>query len=60
MEKCSEIMRGVLIPLKQAGCDLKGVLELTAEHEKGIGKDVLELKVKETLRQIGARIFVEE
>lgn len=60
VERWSEIMRGVMIPLKQAGCTLKVVLELTAVHEKGIGKEVLELKVRETLRQTGTKILAEE
>lgn len=60
MEKLSEILRRVLLPLRQAGCELKVALEVTATHEKGIGKEVLELKVKETLRQVGATILKEE
>lgn len=60
IERLREIVSGVLVPLRQAGCELKVVLEVTATHEKGIGKEVLELKVKETLRQVGANILKEE
>lgn len=37
-----------------SGCELTVVLDLTARSETAIKPDALDLKVKETLRQIGA------
>lgn len=59
-DKVSDIVGGVIRPLRQAGCDLTIFLELTAYSDSGIGSEVLELRVKETLRQIGAHIVHEE
>jgi predicted AAA+ superfamily ATPase len=59
-DKVSAIVGGVIGPLRQAGSDLTVILELRARSDTGIGPEVLELKVRETLRQIGADILHEE
>jgi len=35
-------------------------VKIEAESEKGISRDTLDLKIKETLNQIGAKILEEE
>lgn len=59
-DKVSAVVGGVISPLRQAGCELTVILDLTAESDTGIRRDVLELKVRETLRQIGAQVLDEE
>lgn len=59
-DKVSTIVGGVIGPLRQAGCEITVVFDLTAQSAAGIKPDVLELKVKETLRQIGAEVLGED
>lgn len=59
-DKVSAVVGGVISPLRQAGCELTVILDLTARSDTGIRQDVLELKVRETLRQIGAQVLDEE
>lgn len=59
-DKVSAVVGGVIGPLRQAGCEITVVFDLTAQSDSGIRHDVLELKVKETLRQIGAEVLGED
>ncbi|MEM2991632.1 MAG: DUF499 domain-containing protein, partial [Halobacteria archaeon] len=56
-DKLSSIMSGVLRPLHQEGAATALEVEVCAESEMGISKDTLDLKIKETLKQIGAEII---
>jgi exonuclease VII small subunit len=56
-DKLSSIMSGILRPLHQEGATTVLEVEVCAESEVGISKDTLELKIKETLKQIGAEII---
>ena len=53
-DKLSEFMSGVLLPLRNTGADVALKVELTAQSREPIGPNVLDLKVRETLQQIGA------
>jgi len=55
-DKLSEFMSGVLLPLRNAGADVALKVELTAQSREPIGPNVLDLKVRETLQQIGAEV----
>ena len=50
-------MQGVIRPLQQEGSTFSLEIDLTAESEDGINKNTLDLRVKETLHQIGAEII---
>lgn len=56
-DKLASFMSGVLVPLQQEGAETSLEVEVSAESEEGISKDTLDLKVKETLDQIGAKIL---
>lgn len=56
-DKLSEFMSGVILPLRQDGAEIELEIELSAKSEKGINKNTLELKTKETLNQIQAEIL---
>jgi len=53
-DKLSDFMSGVLLPLHSAGAEVALKVELTAQSREPIGPNVLDLKVRETLQQIGA------
>ena len=53
-DKLSEFVSGVLLPLRSAGAEIGLKVELTAHSQQPIGSGVLDLKVRETLQQIGA------
>jgi hypothetical protein len=55
-DKLSEFVSGVLMPLRNAGAEVALKMELTAQSREPIGPSVLDLKVRETLQQIGAEI----
>jgi hypothetical protein len=59
-DKLSDLVRGVFIPLSHEGAQISLEIKIDAESEKGIGKDTLELKIKETLEQIGAKVVEEK
>jgi hypothetical protein len=59
-DKLSDLIRGVLVPLNSEGAKISLKMKVEATSEKGISKDILDLKVKETLRQIGAKITEEK
>ncbi len=56
-DKLASFMSGVLVPLQQEGAETSLEVEVSAKSEEGISKDTLDLKVKETLDQIGAKIL---
>lgn len=58
-DKLSEFMSGVLLPLRSAGAEVSLKVELTAQSREPIEQSVLDLKVHETLQQIGAEIIEE-
>ena len=55
-DKVSNIVSGVIGPLKERGSISKIVIEVEAKSEKGFDRMTLDNKVKETLQQIGATI----
>ena len=56
-DKLSLIPSGIIGPLQRDGAHVQLELEINAESEKGINKDTLQLKIKETLNQIRAEII---
>ncbi|MCM8758132.1 MAG: ATP-binding protein, partial [Candidatus Omnitrophica bacterium] len=56
-DKLSDTISGVIRPLKNEGAEIQLELEINAESIKGIKKDTLQLKIKETLNQIKAEII---
>jgi hypothetical protein len=56
-DKLSNFMQGVIRPLQQEGSTFSLEIDLCAESEDGINKNTLDLRVKETLHQIGAEII---
>jgi len=59
-DKLSELIRGVFAPLAKDGAQISLKMEVEAESKEGIKKDTVDLKVKETLNQIGAKILEEK
>lgn len=59
-DKVSAVVGGLIGPLQQAGCKLTVILDVTARSEAGVRQDVLDLKVRETVKQIGAQVLDEE
>ncbi|NSW77180.1 MAG: ATP-binding protein [Candidatus Atribacteria bacterium] len=60
-DKLSDIVRGVVFPLRGDRAELTMVLEIQAFSPEGsIRESTLEEKVKETLRQIGAEVLEEK
>jgi len=59
-DKLSDLMRGVFMPLTREGAKISLEVKIEAQSEEGISKDTLDLKIKETLNQIGAKIIEEE
>ncbi len=56
-----DISRGILTPLSnKTDGELKFTLELDVTSQDGISRDMVETKIKETIRQIGARLVEEE
>lgn len=47
---------GALLPLRNAGAEVALKVELTTQSREPIGPNVLDLKVRETLQQIGAEV----
>jgi hypothetical protein len=58
-DKLSDLMRGVFMPLNQEGAQIILELKIDAASGKGIPKDTLDLKIRETLKQIGAKVIEE-
>jgi len=59
-DKLSEMVRGVFAPLNREGAQITLEVKIDAQSEKGISRDTLDLKIKETLNQIGAKVIEEE
>jgi hypothetical protein len=55
-DKLSQIISGVIRPLKNKGLPPEITIELKANSEEGFDRITLDAKVKETLQQIGAEI----
>jgi hypothetical protein len=55
-DKLSQIVAGVIRPLKASGDEPKIIIEVKAESESGFDSTTLDSKVKETLQQVGAVI----
>lgn len=58
-ERFSDFFRGVILPLREATDNLEVEIRVRAKREEGLPEGVLEQKVRETLRQIGAQILEE-
>jgi hypothetical protein len=59
LNKIADVHRGVLMPLSQTTSDLTFTIEVELTSEDGVSESTLEQKVKETIRQIGARVVEE-
>lgn len=59
-DKLSDFIRGVVGPLRQDGAELCVEITVDARSPGGIQPTTLEQKVRETLKQIGARIVEEK
>lgn len=55
-DQLSNIVTGVVRPLKDKGDFLRICIEINAESKAGFDRNTLDLKVKETLAQIGGKI----
>ncbi|MBN1262538.1 MAG: ATP-binding protein [Anaerolineae bacterium] len=54
--KIADVNRGILMPISRAVGEFTFTLEIGVASEEGISKATLENQIKETIRQIGARI----
>lgn len=59
-DKLSEFVRGVIMPLRQDGAELRVEVNLEAHSKQGVNQTTLDQKVRETLSQIGAEILDEK
>lgn len=59
-DKLSELVRGVFTPLRREGAKISLEVKIEAQSDEGISRDTLDLKIKETLKQIGAEVLEEE
>ena len=57
--RIADVNRGILMPLIRAVGDFTFTLEVQVSDEEGISQTTLENTIKETIRQIGARIVDE-
>jgi hypothetical protein len=48
------------MPLNQEGAQINLEIKIEAQSPQGISKNTLDLKIKETLNQIGAEVLEEE
>lgn len=58
--RIADVNRGVFLPLSASVDGMTFTLEIDVRSEEGISKETLENKVKETIRQIGARVVEEQ
>lgn len=56
-DKLSQVVTGVIQPLKSRGAEPKIIMEIVAETETGFDRTTLDSKVKETLQQLGSHIL---
>jgi hypothetical protein len=54
--KIADVNRGILLPLSSLVKEMKFTLEIDVTSDEGISLATLENKIKETIRQIGARV----
>lgn len=54
-DKLSDVIKGVIGPLKEKSETIKIFIEITANSKEGFDRTTLDSKVKETLKQIGAK-----
>jgi len=59
-DKLSEMVRCVFAPLSCEGASISLEVRIEVESEQGINRDTIDLKIKETLNQIDAKILEEE
>lgn len=59
-DKLSDFVRGVVSPLHHDGAELEVKVALEARSEAGIKQVTLDQKVRETLKQIGAKVIEEK
>jgi hypothetical protein len=59
-DKLSDLLRGVLTPLRSEDAQISLEVKIEAQSEKGISRNTLDLKIKETLTQIGAKVLEEK
>jgi hypothetical protein len=55
-DKLSDLLKGVIRPLKDKGLPPEIIVEIKAESEEGYDRTTLDSKIRETLQQIGADI----
>ncbi len=55
-DKLSSIPTGIIRPLREEGSEPEIVIEITGESAKGFSRRVLDTKIKEALKQIGAEV----
>jgi hypothetical protein len=60
VSKIADAHRGILMPISAAVRDFKFTLEIDVTSAEGISQSTLENKIKETIRQIGARLRDEQ
>jgi hypothetical protein len=58
--RIGDVNRGILMPFSRAVGDLKFIIEIEVKTEYGISQSTMENQIKETIRQIGAKIDEEE
>lgn len=58
-DRFSDLFKGVIRPLKESSDELEVEIEVRARNEGGLPEEVLEHKVRETLRQLNAEIVEE-
>jgi len=57
--KIADVNRGILLPISAVVGDFTFTLEIDVSAAEGITRATLENKIKETIRQIGARVVEE-
>jgi len=57
--RVADVNRGILMPIKAAFGDFTFTLEVQVADPEGISQTTLENTIKETIRQIGARVVEE-
>ncbi len=59
-DRLSELVRGVFTPLSREGAQITLDLDIQARSDRGISKNTLNLTIRETLNQIGAKVVEEK
>ncbi len=58
-DRLSDFVRGVLSPLQHEGAQISFEVKIEAQSKQGIKRETLDLTIKETLKQIGAKVLEE-